>query len=54
MCDLGLGGKELLQKGREAYLAHVIDILTPKMTLENAPTVREFLDVTGFNNAVTG
>ena len=37
--------KRLLHKGCEAYLAHVIDTSTPKVTLENMSVVREFLDV---------
>ena len=42
---LALKVKRLLHKGCEAYLAHVVDKLTPKMTLKNVPIVREFSDV---------
>ena len=50
MCDLILGSKEittqgLLHKGCEAYLAHVVDTSTPKVTLRSVLAVREFLDV---------
>ena len=37
-----LEAKRLLHKGCEAYLAHVINISTPKVTLENLPIVHEF------------
>ena len=37
--------KRLLHKGCEAYLAHVIDTSTPKVTLESVPVVQEFMDV---------
>ena len=37
--------KRLLHKSCEAYLAHVIDTSTPKVTLESVPIVREFSDV---------
>ena len=37
--------KRLLHKGCEAYLEHVIDTSTPKVTLENVPVVLEFLNV---------
>ena len=40
-----LEAKRLLHKGCEAYLAHVIDTSTPKVTLESVSIVREFLDV---------
>ena len=40
-----LEAKRLLHKGRKAYLAHVIDISTPKVILENVSIVREFSDV---------
>ena len=40
-----LKAKRLLHKGCEAYLAHVIDTSTPKVTLESEPIVQEFLDV---------
>ena len=37
--------KRLLHKGYEAYLAHVIDTSTLKVTLESVSIVREFSDV---------
>ena len=40
-----LKAKRLLRKGCEAYLTHVIDTSTAKLTLENVPLVREFSDV---------
>ena len=40
-----LEAKRLLHKGCEAYLAHVIDTSTLKVTLESVPIVREFSDV---------
>ena len=40
-----LKAKRLLHKDCEAYLAHVIDISTPKVTLENVPIVPEFSNV---------
>ena len=40
-----LEAKRLLHKGRKAYLAHVIDTLTSKMTLESVLVVREFSDL---------
>ena len=36
---LALGAKRLLHKGCEAYLAHVVDKSSPKVTLENVPVV---------------
>ena len=42
---LALEAKRLLHKGCEAYLAHVIDTLISKMTLENVSIVQEFSDV---------
>ena len=46
MCMIStLEVKRLLQKGFEAYLAHVIDTSTPKVTLENVPVVLEFSNV---------
>ena len=42
---LSLEAKRLLYKGCEAYLAHVIDILTLKVTLKSMSIVREFLNV---------
>ena len=42
---LVLEAKRLLHKGCEAYLTHVINTSTPKMTLENVPIVQEFLNV---------
>ena len=39
-----LEAKRLLHKGYEAYLAHVIDKSSSKITLENIPIVREFSD----------
>ena len=40
-----LEAKRLLQKGCEAYLAHVIDTSTLKVTLGSVPIVREFSNV---------
>ena len=40
-----LEAKILLHKGCEAYLAHVIDKFSSKVTLEKVPVVCEFLDV---------
>ena len=40
-----LEAKRLLQKGFEAYSAHVIDTSTLKVTLKSVPVVREFSDV---------
>ena len=40
-----LEANRLLHKDCEAYLAHVINTSTPKVTLENVPIVQEFLDV---------
>ena len=37
--------KRLLHKGCEAYLAHVIDTSTSKVTLESVSVMREFSDV---------
>ena len=37
--------KRLLHKGCEAYLAHVIDTSTLKVTLRSVPVVRKFSDV---------
>ena len=34
-----------MNKGCEAYLAHVINTSTPEVTLEIMPVVREFSDV---------
>ena len=42
---LALEAKRLLHKGCEAYLAHVVDTSTPKVTLRSVPIVREFSDV---------
>ena len=43
MCVISaLKVKRLLHKDCEAYLAHVIDTSTPKITLENMPMVWEF------------
>ena len=42
---LALEEKRLLHKGCEAYLAHMINTSTPKMTLENVLIRRDFLDV---------
>ena len=39
-----LEAKRLLHKGYEAYLAHVIDKSSSKITLENIPIVIEFSD----------
>ena len=40
-----LEAKRLLHKSCEAYLAHVIDTLTQKVTLESVPIVQEFSDM---------
>ena len=40
-----LEAKRLLHKDCEAYLGHVVDISTPKVTLRNVSIVREFSDV---------
>ena len=40
-----LEAKRLLHKGCEAYLAHVVDTLTTKVTLKSVLIVREFSDV---------
>ena len=40
-----LEAKRLLHKGCEAYLAHVLDKSSPKMTIKNVPIVCEFSDV---------
>ena len=37
--------KRLLHKGCEAYLTHVIDKSSSKVTLDNVPIVCEFLDI---------
>ena len=37
-----LKAKRLLQKGYEAYLAHVFDILTPKVTMGSVPMCKSF------------
>ena len=37
--------KRLLQKGCEAYLAHVLDKSSPEMIIESVPIVCEFSDV---------
>ena len=37
--------KKLLHKGCEAYLAHVVDTSTLKITLRNVPIVQEFSNV---------
>ena len=37
--------KRLLHKGCEAYLAHVIDTSTSKVTLKSVPIMQEFSDV---------
>ena len=42
---LALEAKRLLDKGCKAYLAHVVDTSTPKVTLKSIPIVREFSDV---------
>ena len=40
-----LKAKRLLHKGCEAYLAHVVDKSTSKVTLKSVSIVREFSDV---------
>ena len=40
-----LEAKRLLHKGCEAYLTHVINISSPKVTLKSEPIVREFSNV---------
>ena len=46
MCVISaLKTKRLLQKGCKAYLAHVINTLTLKVTLKSVPVVREFSDM---------
>ena len=46
MCVISaLEAKRLLHKGCEAYLAHVIDKSSPKVTLENVSIVQEFLNM---------
>ena len=46
MCVISaLETKRLLHKGCEAYLAHVINTSTLKMTLESVPIMQEFSDV---------
>ena len=46
MCVIStLEAKRLLHKGCEAYLTHVVDKSSPKVTLDSVPVVREFLDV---------
>ena len=40
-----LEAKRLLRKSCDAYFAHMIDISTPKVTLESVLVVREFSDV---------
>ena len=42
---LDLEAKRLLHKDCEAYLAHVIDTSTLKVTLESVSVVREFSDI---------
>ena len=39
-----LEAKRLLHKGCEAYLVHVVNKSTPKVTLRSVPIVREFLN----------
>ena len=46
MCVISaLKAKRLLPKGCEAYLAHVVDTSTLKVTLRSVPIVQEFSDV---------
>ena len=46
MCVIStLEAKRLMHKDYEAYLAHMIDTSTPKVTLESVPIVREFSNV---------
>ena len=43
MCVISaLKAKRLLPKGCEAYLAHVVDTSTLKVTLRSVPIVQEF------------
>ena len=42
---LAVEAKRLLHKGCEAYLAHVIDKSSSKVTLDSVPIVQEFPDV---------
>ena len=46
MCVISaLEAKRLLHKGYKAYLAHVVDKSSSKVTMDSIPVVREFLDV---------
>ena len=46
MCVISaLAAKKLLHKDSEAYLVHIIDTSTPKVTLENVPIVRELSNI---------
>ena len=46
MCVISvLEAKRLLHKGCKAYMAHVVDNSTPKVTLKNVPVVQEFSNV---------
>ena len=46
MCVISaLEAKRLLHKGCEAYLAHVLDKSSSKVTIENVPIMCEFPDV---------
>ena len=49
---LALEVKRLMHKGCEAYLTHVIDTSTPKVTLESVPIVQEFSNL--FFEALSG
>ena len=42
---LALEAKRLLHKGCEAYLAHVVDMSTPKVTLRSVPILQKFSDI---------
>ena len=46
---LALEAKRLLHKGCKAYLAHVVDTSTPKLTLRRVSMVQEFSDVFPMN-----
>ena len=45
MCNLDLKAKRSLHKGYKAYLTHVVDKSSSKVTLDSVSIVREFLDV---------
>ena len=43
--DYAISARCLLQKGCKGYLAHVVDIYSSEVRLEDVPVVRDFLDV---------